>query len=40
MMGSFCREKNIPYPSDASDAFWQGAIVAFMSVFTKFAKVI
>ena len=40
MMGSFCREKNIPYPSDASDAFWQGAIAAFMSVFTKFAKVI
>lgn len=39
MMGSFCRENKIPYPSDPSDAFWQGAIDAFMSIYAKFAKI-
>lgn len=38
MMGAFCRENNIPYPSDASDAFWQGAIDAFMSIFGKLGR--
>jgi len=35
MMGAFCRENNISYPSNASDAFWEGAIAAFMNVYTK-----
>jgi hypothetical protein len=35
MMGGFCRDNNIPYPSDASDAFWEGAIAAFMGVYSK-----
>ena len=35
MMGSFCRDNSITYPSDASDAFWEGAIAAFMNVYTK-----
>ena len=40
MMGSYCRENKIPYPSDASDAFWQGAIDAFMSIFGKLGRAI
>ena len=35
MMGAFCRENNISYPSNASDSFWEGAIAAFMNVYTK-----
>jgi len=35
MMGGFCRDNNIPYPQDASDAFWEGAIAAFMNVYSK-----
>jgi hypothetical protein len=35
MMGGFCRDNNISYPQDASDAFWEGAIAAFMNVYNK-----
>lgn len=35
MMGAFCRENNISCPQDASDAFWEGAIAAFMNVYIK-----
>jgi len=35
MMGGYCRDNNISYPSDASDAFWEGAIAAFMNVYSK-----
>ena len=35
MMGSFCRENRIAYPSDAPNAFWEGAISAFMNIYRK-----
>ena len=35
MMGGFCRDNRIAYPSDAPDAFWEGAISAFMNVYRK-----
>jgi len=35
MMGGFCRDNSIVYPSDAPDAFWEGAISAFVNVYTK-----
>lgn len=35
MMGGFCRDNSIAYPSDAPNAFWEGAISAFMNVYSK-----
>ena len=35
VMGGFCEENNVPLPADVSDAFWEGAITAFMNVYSK-----
>src|SRR3990170_250273 len=34
-MYRFCRDNNISCPQDAADAFWEGAITAFMTVYSK-----
>jgi hypothetical protein len=31
----FCRENNLSYPAGATDSFWEGAITAFMDVYSK-----
>jgi len=35
MTDRFCRENKLSCPSDATDAFWEGAIAAFMNVYSK-----
>ncbi len=34
-MGRFCDRNNITYPSNPTDAFWEGAIEAFMRVYKE-----
>jgi hypothetical protein len=35
MSNRFCRENNLVYPTGATDSFWEGAITAFMDVYSK-----
>lgn len=35
MTGQYCKEKQVEYPTDTTNAFWEGARDAFMKIYSK-----